>query len=140
MIKIDGEDTYRKDSNVMNWLSERRLRDSPAGPAGANDGGLASIYDDMGGIGDESCCYIGEDTSATKSAMVRLSGNMASLDDSKMMAPDSRVFLNAQTARTFAVPSESGPRQSEKAKALDDAFAAFQKSREMYLPAPRARI
>jgi hypothetical protein len=141
MIKIDGEAEYRKDSNVMNWLSERRLRDSSTGPGvGAGDGGLTPFFGEMCGLGDESFCYIGEDTSASQSAMVRLTGNMASISDTSMTVPDSRVFGGAQTARTHAVPSEMGPKQSAKAKALDDAFTAFQKSREMDLPGPRQRI
>jgi hypothetical protein len=139
MLKIDGEGEYRKDSNVMNWLSERRLRDSPAGP-GASDGGLTPFFGDMCGLGDETFCYIGEDTSASQGAMVRLTGNMASIEDTSMTVPDSRVFGGAQTARTHAVASEMGPKQSAKSKALDDAFTAFQKSREMDLPGPRARI
>lgn len=141
MIKIDGEAEYRKDSNVMNWLSERRLRDSSTGPGvGASDGGLTPFFGEMCGLGDESFCYIGEDTSASQSAMVRLTGNMASISDTSMTVPDSRVFGGAQTARTHAVASEMGPKQSAKAKALDDAFTAFQKSREMDLPGPRQRI
>jgi hypothetical protein len=157
-LMIRGESEPRTDSQVMNWLSERRLSDRAAvtagrmgGPAagggaggpsmgGGSGGGLAAWGDEMNTIGDESFSYIGDDTSTSKGAMVRLSGNMASLNDlNTMTVPDARVHGSSSGVMTG--PGTAGPtaRQSAKSKALDDAFEAYRASRDRDVPGPVQR-
>ena len=143
-LMIDGEDKPRTDAQVMNWLSERRLRaggtlgtlgtlgggssaSGSSGPAAGNDG-LLAFSDEMAISGDEGYAFIGEDAPVTKGAMVRMVGTMASIDDlAGLGTPAGRAAAD----RSASVGANIGvPRQSEKAKALDDALMAYQQMRD----------
>jgi hypothetical protein len=123
---IDGEREPRIESQVMNWLSERRLKDKAA-PAAGSDGLLAFIGE-MAVSGDEFYSFLGEDATATKGSMVRMVGTMASFDNlAGLGTPNDRQ----QNDRAAAAGSNIGTaRQSEKAKALDDALIAYQTMRD----------
>jgi len=126
-LMIDGEREPRTDSQVMNWLSERRLKDTASTNSGSKSGGaanggggedgLAAFSDEMAISGDEWYAFIGEDATATKGNMVRMVGTMASFDDPTKVA---------------AAEAASAPpaRQTAKAKALDDALMAYQQMRD----------
>ena len=144
-LMIQGEDGPRTDNNVMNWLSERRLTAAPArggagGLAGMDDG-PAAIGGDLCGIGDEGWAFIGEDTSNAQGQNVRLTSGMVSLDTLHMtMAAD----VKPTGAMMAAAAAPGGPggggagntRQSAKAKAFEDALAAYSSARDADL-APR---
>ena len=125
-LMIDGEKEPRTDSLVMNWLSERRLQDKAAPSI---DSGLLAFNDEMTVSGDESYAFIGEETTATKGSMVRLTGTMASIDNlAGLGTPKERM----QGDTAAAVGSNIGTaRQSAKAKALDDALMAYQQMRDI---------
>ena len=126
-LMIEGEREPRTDSLVMNWLSERRLKEKSAPPA-SSDGGLLAFNDEMTVTGDESYAFIGEEATATKGAMVRLVGTMASIDNLTGLgtSPD-----RMRTDAVASVGSNVGvPRQSDKSKALDDALIAYQQMRD----------
>lgn len=145
-LMIDGEAAPRTDSQVMNWLSERRLRDdTPTGPgrgsagsaagggagaaaaAGSSDG-LMAFSDEMAISGDEGYAFIGEDATATKGAMVRMVGTMASINDlTGLGTSNDRSRGEASAAQGSNIGT---PRQTEKAKALDDALMAYQQMRD----------
>jgi len=138
-LMIDGEPTPRTDSQVMNWLSERRLRDEApsavpssgggggAGQAAASDG-LMAFSDEMAISGDEGYAFIGEDATATKGSMVRMVGTMASINDlAGLGTPNDRARAEATAAQGSNIGT---PRQSEKAKVLDDALMAYQQMRD----------
>jgi len=140
-LMIDGEDKPRTDSQVMNWLSERRLRSGTGGGgggasagagtgtgAGAGNDGLLAFSDEMAVSGDEFYAFIGEDAPVTKGAMVRMVGTMASVDDlAGLGTPAGRAAAD----RSASAGANIGvPRQSEKAKALDDALMAYQQMRD----------
>lgn len=139
-LMIDGEDKPRTDAQVMNWLSERRLRaggslgsgssGSGSGSSGSVQGndGLLAFSDEMAINGDEGYAFIGEDAPVTKGAMVRMVGTMASVDDlAGLGTPAGRAAAD----RSASVGANIGvPRQSEKAKALDDALMAYQQMRD----------
>lgn len=126
-LMIEGERDPRTDSQVMNWLSERRLKDKAAPPA-AGDGGLLAFNDEMSINGDEFYSFLGEEANATKGSMVRMVGTMASVDNlAGLGTPNDRM----QGDRSAAAGSNIGvPRQSDKAKALDDALIAYQQMRD----------
>jgi hypothetical protein len=112
----------------MNWLSERRLKDkSNAAPAAGNDG-LLAFNGEMAVTGDEFYSFLGEDATATKGSMVRMVGTMASFDNlAGLGTPNDRQ----QNDRAAAGGANIGTaRQSEKAKALDDALIAYQQMRD----------
>ena len=128
-LMIDGEREPRTDSLVMNWLSERRLKDkSNAGAASVGDGGLLAFNDEMSVNGDEFYSFLGEEANATKGAIVRMVGTMASVDNlAGLGTPVDRMQGDAAGARGANI---GVPRQSEKAKALDDALMAYQQMRD----------
>ena len=134
-LMIKGEDTARTDNQVMNWLSERRLREKTTSAPGGSDAGLAGGFGIVGpsafidselfGGGDEGYAFIGEDTGSSSGATNRLKGNMAGFDDlARMVVADSRAGVKSTTA-------QAGPSQkSGKASGLEDAFNAFQEARK----------
>ena len=125
-LMIEGEREPRTDSAVMNWLSERRLRDKSVQPANE---GLLAFNDEMAVNGDESYAFIGEDATATKGSMVRLVGTMASFDQiAGLGTSNDRMRGDAAAA---AGANVGVARQSDKAKALDDALMAYQQMRDM---------
>lgn len=145
-LMIDGEPGPRIDSQVMNWLSERRLREeaapshggrrqaasagggASAPAAGGGGDGLMAFSDEMAISGDEGYAFIGEDATATKGTMVRMVGTMASIND---LAGLGTSHDRAQGEAAGAQGASIGtPRQSDKAKALDDALMAYQQMRD----------
>jgi len=124
-LMIDGEKEPRTDSQVMNWLSERRLKDKNS-PAGGTDG-LLAFSDEMAINGDEGYAFIGEDATATKGSMVRMVGTMASIDMAGLGTSNDRLRGDAAAAQGANI---GVPRQSDKAKALDDALMAYQQMRD----------
>lgn len=125
-LMIEGERDPRTDGAVMNWLSERRLKDKAAPAAGSD--GLLAFNNEMSVNGDEFYSFLGEESNATKGANVRMVGTMASFDNlSGLGTPNERM----QGERAAAAGSNIGvPRQSDKAKALDDALIAYQQMRD----------
>lgn len=134
-LMIQGESQPRTDGDVMNWLSERRMKSSSAssrsgGGGGASASGKAAALDGpmafMGGDAfDDGLAFIGEDTGNTN----RLTGSMASLNDlSSLAVPDSRTIpgnIMAASAGGGAAP------QSAKAKAMEDALERYRAARDV---------
>ena len=140
-LMIDGERDPRVDSQVMNWLSERRLRESkPSAPSGGGGGsdGLLAFSDEMAVQGDEGYAFIGEDATATKGAMVRMVGTMASIND--LAGAGASTDRSRQDTSSAAGSNIGTPQQSPKAKALDDALMAYQqmRDRDTQKPGPTA--
>lgn len=129
-LMIDGEAGPRTDSQVMNWLSERRLKET--GSAGTEVGPVA-YTDEMSVTGDEFYSFLDEDTNMSKASMVRMVGTMASFD-SLSGAPGA----SGGGGGGKSGGGGGGPQQSEKAKALDDALIAYQRARDQDMKsAPR---
>jgi len=125
-LMIEGEKEPRTDRLVMNWLSERRLQDKAAP---SMEGGLLAFNDEMTVSGDESYAFIGEETTATKGTMVRLTGTMASIDNlAGLGTPKDRMQGDMAAASGANIGTA---RQSAKAKALDDALMAYQQMRDI---------
>ena len=135
-LMIDGEDKPRTDAQVMNWLAERRLRTAGSGSSGSGSGsapagsdGLLAFSDELAVSGDEGYAFIGEDAPITKGTMVRMTGSMASVDDlAGLGTPASRAAADRNGSAGANIGT---PRQSEKAKALDDALMAYQQMRDL---------
>ena len=150
-LMIDGETGPRTNNDVMNWLSERRLTARGAGSAPVQmagmDDGLAAFGGELGGIGDEGFAFIGEDTANASGQKVRLTGSMASLDHLHLInTPDTAIRPTANMLAAAAPGPAGGPggaaggeRQTAKAKAFDDAMAAYMTARERDLAPPSQR-
>jgi hypothetical protein len=152
-LMIAGEVDARTDSAVMNWLSERRLKErdsvavstpmgtvqrggaptTAAGPAPAGMGGDGPMAFDafgMAGCGDEGFAFLTDDTSSMSTSMVRMAGNMASIHDgSAMTAPAQRSAVSGGAAAPV----------SAKAKAIDDRLEALRAARDRDIPGPPGR-
>jgi len=87
-----------------------------------------AFSDEMAISGDEGYAFIGEDATATKGSMVRMVGTMASINDLAGLGTSND---RARGESSGAQGSNIGtPRQTEKAKALDDALMAYQQMRD----------
>jgi hypothetical protein len=101
----------------------------------------------MVGFGDEGYSFIGEDATADKGATSRMIGNMASLNEIHMLSmSDSRAtapFMmmgggaGAAAGAASAGAGAGAAKQSEKSKALDDAYARMLAEREASAPGPK---
>jgi hypothetical protein len=128
-LMIEGEREPRTDSLVMNWLSERKLKDkSGAAAAAAGDGGLLAFNGEMSVNGDEFYSFLNEEATATKGDMVRMVGTMASFDNLAGLGTSNERMQGDAAAAAGA--NIGTPRQSDKAKALDDALMAYQQMRD----------
>jgi hypothetical protein len=119
----------------MNWLSERRLQERHAPDSSKSSPDFSSQPEMQGPVGfedsfgSEGYAFIGEDTNATSGAMVRLTGNMAGINElTSMTAPTMRGATQPASSAQAQAPAQ---KVSAKAKALDDAFAAYQAKRDM---------
>jgi hypothetical protein len=158
-LMIAGEREPRTDGRVMEWLTERRMRDRaettaaaarPAAPGGGRpaagpmepmmgDGPAAVFGMDLNGIGDEGFAFLDDDTAATTTSMVRMGGTMAAYGNYTAMNPMDTIS-HVGGAAPFADPG--GPsKQSAKAKAMDDAMARLMASRDsdIHIPPPIQR-
>ena len=139
-LRIKGEPEVRTDSQVLNWLSERRLRErqdaAPGGGflgsiGGGSVGGGApgpdgpTAYDGDGfTVGDEGFAYLTDNTNPSNSGgMVRLTQGMTNIGAAPPAGADPSRTSNMMGG------ASAGPKVSAKSKALDDAFEKFQLSR-----------
>lgn len=125
-----------------------------AGPASAADsgmlfessgGGPGAFSDAMCNNGDDGFCMLGEMYIApTSGAMVSMSGNFVGFDD--IMGAPAAAASNPQMPGgggggvPMGGPGGGGPRQSEKARALQEAFDRFQAQRASEIPVPPRRM
>jgi hypothetical protein len=158
-LMIVGEREPRTDGRVMEWLTERRMRERgetnavaarPGAPMGSaapaapmmGDGPAAVFGMDLNGIGDEGFAFLDDDTAATTTSMVRMGGTMAAYGHYTGMNPEDSMVSHMGSATPFADPgSSSSAKQSAKAKAMDDAMARLMASRDsdIHIPPPIQR-
>lgn len=167
-LMIKGEPEPRVDSQVMNWLAERRLTDRSVmtsggsvvpsehsggrGKPGQSNGGMqmiggdiessaggpAAFMDSMCGAGDEGFCYISE------MGVTPTSGSMARLAGNMVSFDDPSMMGGApKQEHAASMGSAGGGRgsngQSAKAKALDDAMTQLLARRGADFVAPQRR-
>jgi hypothetical protein len=158
-LMIAGEVEARTDSAVMNWLSERRLKErqsvsisTPAGKVqmggpptagpvatGGFDGPAAFDGFGMAG-GDEGFAYLTDDTSSMSTSMVRMAGNMASIHDmNSMTAPAQRGTVAPGTGAASAPAMGTSVAMTAKAKAMEDRLEALRASRDREVQGPPQR-
>jgi hypothetical protein len=125
-----------------------------AGPAAAADsgmlfessgGGPGAFSDAMCGNGDDGFCMLGEmNIAPTSGAMVSMSGNFVGFDQieagTAMPAPGGPQTMPGGGSGGVPMAGPGGPRQTEKARALQDAFDRFQAQRAADIPGPPRRI
>ena len=135
-LVISGEPEPRTNSEVMNWLYERKMKDG-GGNQGNGQGGAAGPlepepYLDMemgGGFGD-TYSFIGDDTSAQGNGGTRVAHNFTYLNGQDSVS--TREASNFQT-------TSSNQKRSKKEELLDQQMEQFMKNRDMGIPQRIAR-
>lgn len=133
-LVISGEPEPRTNSDVMNWLYERKMRD---GGGNGNNGGNASKggqgamepepYLDMemgGGYGDQYS-FLGSDTSAQGDGGMSMKHNFTYLNGQDGVS--TREASNFQT-------TNSNEKRSKKEELLDQQMQAYKSQREVGMP------
>ena len=141
-LVISGEPEPRTNSEVMNWLYERKMKDgggsSQQGGSGGGGGGGAPMsmepepYLDMemgGGFGDQYS-FIGEDTTAQGNGGMRVQHNFTYLN-----GQDS---VGTREASSFQTTSNDQKR-SKKEQLLDQQYELMMKNRDSGMPKPVMR-
>lgn len=137
-LVISGEPEPRTNSEVMNWLYERKMRDGGGNRAQGGQGVAAAgpmepePYLDMemgGGFGD-SYSFLGADTSAQGDGGMSMKHNFTYLNGQDGIS--TREASNFQT-------TSSNQKRSKKEEMLDQQMEQFLKSRDVGIPQRIAR-
>lgn len=138
-LVIQGEPEPRTNSEVMNWLYERKMRDGGgAGGGGQQQGGAPAgpsepepyLDSEMGGGFGDSYSFIGDDTTTQGNGGMRMKHNFTYLNGQE--AVSTREASNFQT-------TSSNQKRSKKEELLDQQMEQFMKSRDMGIPQRIAR-
>lgn len=137
-LVINGEPEPRTDSEVMNWLYERKMKDgkttSTSGGTSVSAGPLEPepyLDIEMGGGYGDSYSFINTDTSTGGNGGMSISHNFEYLGGSSS--------VGTKEASTFATTDMSGKR-SKKEEMLDKQMEAYMKSRDSGVPKGPARM
>ena len=131
-ILIRGENEPRTDGDVMNWLSERRMRDSGAGggaQASAQGNDPAEYYScEMDAMGQDMYSFIDSDTSTNGNGGNRIQQTFSFINDSINTSQGS-------TAQERSMPvSAHDPKRSKKEEMFDKQMEMYMKSRDAGMP------
>jgi hypothetical protein len=135
-LVISGEPEPRVNSDVMNWLYERKMRDGGK-PAGVTTGavGPAATLDpepyldmEMGGGYGDSYSFIGTDTSAQGNGGLSMMHNFTYLNG--------QDGVSTREASTFQTTS-SNQKRSKKEELFDQQYEQMMKGRENFAAAKR---
>lgn len=135
-LVISGEPEPRTNSDVMNWLYERKMQDGgkPAvGAAGAATAVEPEPYLDMemGGGYCDAYSFIGTDTSAQGNGGFSMKHNFTYLNGQD--AVSTREATNFQTTNT-------NQKRSKKEELFDQQYEQMMKSRDSGIPKQVARM
>jgi hypothetical protein len=138
-IVISGEPEPRTDTDVMNWLYEKKMKEGVSKPS--NMGSVAEV-DPMGfnvteqGSFSKGFSYSGieVDTSSTGSGGMTMPGAFSFLGGAA--GEDDRL---SQDVLGAAQPANSSNRRSKKEEMFDKQMASYQRDREMGMPKGPAR-
>jgi len=137
-LVISGEPEPRTNSEVMNWLYERKMKDGGGSKQGSQGGGVTAgpvepepyLDIEMGGGFGDSYSFIGEDTSAEGNGGTRVAHNFTYLNGQD--AVSTREASNFQT-------TSSNQKRSKKEELLDQQMEQFMKGRDNGIPQRIAR-
>lgn len=139
-IVVAGEGEPRTDSDVMNWLYEKRVKDAPQGQPGAPAGAA--------GAAEPSAFSVMEQVSFAKGfSYSGIDADTSSAGDGGMTMPGAFTFLHGNAA-------EGGPQQqgqgkttiedvkgkSKKEQMFDKQMEAYQRDRDLGMPKLGGRI
>ena len=137
-LVIQGEPEPRTNSEVMNWLYERKMKDgggsqkqggrgaAPAGPMEPEP----YLDSEMGGSFGDSYSFLGDDTSAQGNGGLRGGHNFTYLN-----GQDSMSTREASNFQTTSVDQK----RSKKEQLFDQQYEQMMKAREAGMPKPMMR-
>jgi hypothetical protein len=135
-LVISGEAEPRTDSEVMNWLYERKMKDGGGGQQGG-DGQQAGLLEpepyldsEMGGGFGDSYSFIGDDTSAQGNGGMRQGHNFTFLNG--------QGSVGTREATSFQTTNVDQKR-SKKEQMFDQQYEQMMKSRDSGMPKPVMR-
>jgi hypothetical protein len=138
-LVISGEPEPRIDSEVMNWLYERKMKDGSV--VTSNGNGNDSVVSgpiepepyldsEMGGGFGDSYSFLGTDTSAQGNGGLSMKHNFTYLNGQESVG--TREASNFQT-------TNSNQKRSKKEEMLDQQMEQYMKSRDVGIPQRIAR-
>jgi hypothetical protein len=132
-LVIQGEPEPRTNSDVMNWLYERKMKD---GGGQRSEGGGGSIEpepyldSEMGGGFGDSYSFLGDDTSAQGNGGLRGGHNFTYLNGQGSVS--TREASNFQTTSV-------DQKRSKKEQLFDQQYEQMMKARDTGMPKPMMR-
>ena len=137
-LVISGEPEPRTNSEVMNWLYERKMKEGAGSKSGGGNGGAAAaavepepyLDSEMGGGYGDSYSFIGADTSAQGDGGMSMKHNFTYLGGGD--AVSTREASNFQT-------TNSNAKRSKKEEMLDAQMEQYKASRDVGIPQRVAR-
>lgn len=129
-LVISGESEPRTNSDVMNWLYERKMQD---GVKTSGTGGAAAaaaepepyLDSEMGGGYGDTYSFIGTDTSAQGNGGLSMKHNFTYLNG--------QDGISTREATSFQTTS-SNQKRSKKEELFDQQYEQMMKGRDSYLP------
>jgi hypothetical protein len=139
-LVIQGEPEPRTNSDVMNWLYERKMKDGGGqrsegggGDAGAPAGSIEPepyLDSEMGGGFGDSYSFLGDDTSAQGNGGLRGGHNFTYLNGQGSVS--TREASNFQTTSV-------DQKRSKKEQLFDQQYEQMMKARDTGMPKPMMR-
>jgi len=138
-LVISGEPEPRTNSDVMNWLYERKMKEGGGSKGGSNNSGSQMqapsepepyLDSEMGGNYGDSYSFIGADTSAQGNGGMTMKHNFTYLGGGD--AVSTREASNFQT-------TDSNAKRSKKEQLLDQQMEQYKASRDIGIPQRVAR-
>ena len=137
-LVISGEPEPRTNSEVMNWLYERKMKDGGGSKSGASNGGAAPapvepepyLDSEMGGGYGDTYSFIGTDTSAQGDGGMSMKHNFTYLNGSD--------GISTREASSFQT-TNSNAKRSKKEEMLDAQMEQYKASRDVGIPQRVAR-
>jgi len=139
-IVVAGEGEPRTDSDVMNWLYEKRVKDAPQGQPGAASAGPGAV--------EPSAFSIMEQVSFAKGfSYSGIDTDTSSAGDGGMTMPGAFTFLHGGAAEGGAQQGQQGKPtveevrgKSKREQVFDKQMEAYQRDRDLGMPKQGGRI
>jgi hypothetical protein len=144
-ILINGESEPRTDGEVMNWLSERRLRDPSYANNQVVETGPSEYYScEMDSLGQDMYSFLDSDTLTSGNGGNKIRQTFAFVDEmtEQQQAPSGQGQRQGQQPQAKQVGLDGGhnPKRSKKEELFDKQYEEYMKSRDNGMPQTRPRL
>ena len=133
-IVVAGEGEPRTDSDVMNWIYEKRLKETPSAPTETADPLGFNVAEQVNFAKGFSYSGLDADTTATGNGGMTMPGAFSFLSGAS--STGDRLSSDVMGA---AAPAQNSQRRSKKEEMFDKQMEAYQRDREMGISKGAAR-